>query len=168
MSRKVLSLSPHNQNWSEAFSVASDILREKNSAGIELHHIGSASIPNIRAKPVLDILGVVPSIDAFDGHQSEFEALGFVWKGEYGIAKRRYCVLYDHSGEFSLIHLHVFAESDREVEKHLVFRDFLRDSSDASRRYEGLKKKLSETHADAHKIFRRQGRVDNSALKRSI
>lgn len=146
MSRKAVSLSPHTPNWSKAFIVAATNIRERISSGLDLHHIGSTSIPNLHAKPILDILGVVSSIEAFDSNQSELEALGFVWKGEYGIANRRYCVLYDESEQFGLIHLHVFAKSDREVEKHLVFRDYLRDSSEASGRYEEFKKKLAEAH----------------------
>lgn len=74
--------------------------------------------------------------------------MGFVWKGEYGIANRRYCVLYDENEEIGLVHLHVFAKADGEVEKHLVFRDYLRASAEASTRYEELKKKLAETHAE--------------------
>lgn len=128
MSRKAVSLSPHNENWFKAFAIANATLRKQIPANLELHHIGSTSIPNIHAKPILDVLGIVPSIEAFDSHRSELEALGFAWKGEYGISNRRYCVLYDENEEFGLIHLHVFAKADREVEKHLVFRDYLRSS----------------------------------------
>lgn len=147
MNRKTVSLSAHSSNWSKAFSIASDLLRETISSGLELHHIGSTSIPNIHAKPILDILGVVPSIEAFESRRSDLESLGFVWKGEYGIANRRYCVLYDESEEMGLIHLHVFAKTDHEVEKHLIFRDYLRASQEASGRYEDLKRKLAQTHS---------------------
>ncbi len=147
MNRETVSLSPYTPNWSKAFSIADDVIRKKISLGLELHHIGSTSIPNIHAKPILDILGIVPSIKAFDSNRSDLEALGFVWKGEYGIANRRYCVLYDDCEEVGLIHLHVFAKADHEVERHLVFRDYLRASPEASSRYQELKKKLVESHS---------------------
>lgn len=149
MSRKSVSLSPYTLNWSKAFSVANAIIRERIPSGLDLHHIGSTAIPNIHAKPILDVLGVVPSIEDFDSRRSELESLGFVWKGEYGIANRRYCVLYDQSEEIGLIHLHVFSKADHEVEKHLVFRDYLRATPQASRQYEELKRKLADTHANA-------------------
>lgn len=147
MSRKGVSLSPHTLNWFEAFNTASTYLKGRVPRDLELHHIGSTSIPGIHAKPILDILGVVPSIEAFDRRQPDLESLGFVWKGEYGISGRRYCVLYDENEEVGLIHLHVFAESDHEVEKHLVFRNYLRAKPEASQRYEELKKKLADAHA---------------------
>lgn len=149
MSRKTVSLSPHNPNWSEAFHVADKILKGQVSADLDLHHIGSTSIPGIHAKPILDILGVVPSIEVFDSHQADLAALGFVCKGEYGITGRRYCVLYDESAEVGLIHLHVFAKADHEVTRHLVFRDYLRASPTASSRYEELKIKLADAHSSA-------------------
>lgn len=148
MSRKTVSLAPHNANWTTAFRLASDSIKRHVPKDLDLHHIGSTSIPNIHAKPIIDILGIVPSIEIFDSRRSELEALGFVWKGEYGIANRRYCVLYDESEEIGLIHLHVFAKADHEVERHLVFRDYLRASPEASRRYEELKRKLADAHAD--------------------
>ncbi|HEY8271537.1 MAG TPA: GNAT family N-acetyltransferase, partial [Pseudobdellovibrionaceae bacterium] len=149
MSRKAVSLSPHDANWFEAFSAVDAALNDCVPKDLELHHIGSTSIPGIHAKPILDILGVVPSIEAFDNNRSELESLGFVWKGEYGIAGRRYCVLYDESEEVGLVHLHVFAKSDREVEKHLIFRDYLKATAEASYRYEELKKKLAQSFMDA-------------------
>lgn len=145
MNRKVVSLSPHDPNWSKAFSIVESGLRERIPTNLELHHIGSTSIPGIHAKPILDILGVVPSIEDFDKYQSVLESLGFVWKGEYGISNRRYCVLYDDSEDIGLIHLHVFAESDHEVERHVVFRDYLKASAKAASRYDELKKNLARS-----------------------
>ncbi len=153
MSRKVVSLAPHDPNWFHGFSLAQAALGTHVSQDLELHHIGSTAIPEIYAKPIVDILGVVPSIEAFDNSRTDLEALGFVWKGEYGIANRRYCVLYDENEEAGLIHLHVFAKSDREVERHLVFRDYLRASPKAASRYELLKRKLADTHKDVRSNY---------------
>ncbi len=149
MYRKGVTLAPHNANWFKAFTIVDSALKKQISTDLELHHIGSTSIPGIHAKPILDILGVVTSIEAFDTRRPELENLGFVWKGEYGIANRRYCVLYDESEKIGLIHLHVFAKAHIEVERHLIFRDYLRASPKAFCRYEELKRKLAITHADA-------------------
>ncbi len=84
-----------------------------------------------------------------DTYRTKLESLGFVWKGEYGIANRRYCVLYDEGEEVGLIHLHIFAKSDREVEKHLIFRDYLKSSAIAAYRYDELKKNLAQSFVEA-------------------
>lgn len=59
MLRDGVRLSGHNPRWLEAFRHLRDALELKLSgAGIELHHIGSTAIPGIKAKPILDVLGV--------------------------------------------------------------------------------------------------------------
>ena len=153
MNRKLVSLVPHHPDWSKAFLLTDTLIREKIPLGLDLHHIGSTAIPHVHAKPILDLLGVVPSIEAFEVHRSDLESLGFVWKGENGIKNRRYCVLYDESEELSLIHLHVFERADREVEKHLVFRDYLRSSPEASMRYQELKKNLASRRGDTRASY---------------
>jgi GrpB-like predicted nucleotidyltransferase (UPF0157 family)/8-oxo-dGTP pyrophosphatase MutT (NUDIX family) len=143
MNRSSVSLSSHQKEWAKAFALIEKETNDKIPARTKLHHIGSTSIPGIQAKPILDILGVVTSVDNFDKYQSAMESLGFIWKGEYGIPNRRYCVLYDETGTIGLVHLHVFAETDKEVERHLIFRDYLINSADAAMRYQETKSKLA-------------------------
>src|SRR3954462_12160699 len=57
---------------------------------IDIHHIGSTSIPGIVAKPVIDMLGVVASVEALDAYASRLTSLGYEAQGEYGIPGRRY------------------------------------------------------------------------------
>lgn len=60
----------------------------KNLAHIE--HIGSTSVPNLRSKPIIDILVSVNSLEEVDLKQKEFEAIDYEYMGEFGIIGRRY------------------------------------------------------------------------------
>jgi GrpB-like predicted nucleotidyltransferase (UPF0157 family) len=51
---------------------------------IEIHHVGSTAVPNIKAKPILDVLCIADVIEAFDALRHRMEEMDFVWKGEYG------------------------------------------------------------------------------------
>ncbi len=133
----------HSNRWAKCFSLVSQQMVDALAPySIELHHIGSTAIPNIKAKPILDILGTVTSIKELDEQQKQFENLGFTWKGEYGINGRRYCVKYDISQNIGYIHLHIFEKSHPEVKEHILFRDYLCNFPDQALEYNKLKESL--------------------------
>lgn len=145
MKRDSVTLTGHNPRWKRLFSgEAYAIYDQLRLEDFRIYHIGSTSIPGIRAKPIIDILGSVSSLNLIDKKQSDLERLGYVFKGEYGIPGRRYCVLYDPERAVGYIHLHIFQHSHPEVERHLLFRDYLRTTQAAARRYEAAKIDLAE------------------------
>ena len=74
----VIVLTEPNAEWPWLFdSEASAIRRALTDLPIELHHIGSTAIPGIVAKPVIDMLGVVWSVDALDANARRITALGY-------------------------------------------------------------------------------------------
>ncbi|HZI40874.1 MAG TPA: GrpB family protein [Gemmatimonadaceae bacterium] len=84
-------LAPHNPEWAAAYaSEAASIVRALSNLPIELEHIGSTAIPGIVAKPVIDMLGAVPSVEKLDAHSDRLTTLGYEALGEFGIAGRRY------------------------------------------------------------------------------
>lgn len=148
MSREAVALVPHSSRWAEAFSLLSSRIQAAlEGSGLELHHIGSTAIPGIQAKPILDLLGVVPELAVFDVFRSRLEDLGFTWKGEYGIPGRRYSVLYDAEGKLGFVHLHVFEAGHAEVARHLKFRDQLCVDPLLAREYDELKTQLQKKFA---------------------
>jgi GrpB-like predicted nucleotidyltransferase (UPF0157 family) len=111
---------------------------------IEIHHIGSTSIPNAAAKPIIDIMPVVTEIVKIDALDDQFSGIGYVPKGEYGIAGRRFFTK-DTAGERSH-HLHIFHAGNPEINRHLAFRDYLRSHPDELAHYCKLKIGLAERY----------------------
>lgn len=143
MGREGVALSPHFPLWLEAFRRFESAFSPRLAgSGIELHHIGSTSIPGIKAKPILDVMGVVDDIELFDSYKPSVENAGFRWKGEHGIPGRRYSVLYDAEEKRGFVHLHVFERKHPEVASHLFFRDCLRGDPQLAREYGFLKESL--------------------------
>jgi GrpB-like predicted nucleotidyltransferase (UPF0157 family) len=140
----VISLVPHDPTWSQQFETKSQkILGALGGWAWEggviylLEHVGSTSIPGIMAKPCIDIvIGVHP----FPIESAKLEALGYTYRGENGIAGRQYfqCGLHD-------VHIHLYAIGHSDIGELTLFRDYLRSSQVANRRYETLKKDLVQT-----------------------
>lgn len=138
-------LSPYNVRWKRIFSdEAHFIFDELRVESLRLYHVGSTSVPGLDAKPVIDILGSVPSLEILDRATSVLESIGYEYKGEYGIKGRRYCVLYNPEKTTAYVHLHFFQHDDPEVEKHLLFRDHLRKLPASREEYVKVKRHLIE------------------------
>jgi GrpB-like predicted nucleotidyltransferase (UPF0157 family) len=136
-------LAPHDPRWAVAFEREASALRTALSdLAFDVHHIGSTAIPGIVAKPVLDMLGIVPAVEAMDAHASRLAALGYEALGEYGIPGRRY-FRKDAPDGTRTHQLHVFSRGSAEIQRHLDFRDYLRAFPAAAAAYAELKRELA-------------------------
>lgn len=134
---------PYDPRWPRQFEVAAEQLRAVLGASLlVVHHIGSTSVPGLPAKPILDLMPVVRSLDEVDAANSAMQYLGYTPRGEYGIPGRRYFIQEQH-GERTQ-HVHVFEEGDPNVARHLVLRDFLCAHPEQAKRYSELKRHLAE------------------------
>ncbi len=116
----------YNEKWPLLFRQEAEKIKKILGAElIDIHHIGSTSVKNLSAKPIIDIMPVVKDIALVDSYQKEFETLGYEAMGEFGIAGRRY---FRKGLEFRTHHVHVFEESNlKDIERHLAVRDYLRE-----------------------------------------
>lgn len=104
---------------------------------VAAHHIGSTAVPGLGAKPVLDLLPVFDSLDALESARPKIEALGYDWKGAYGLPGRRYCRI--KLADRHLVHAHAYAIGDAAIHRHLAFRDALRADPGLRDAYRAIK-----------------------------
>jgi GrpB-like predicted nucleotidyltransferase (UPF0157 family) len=140
-------LAPHSADWApSALREAARLATALENNLVEVHHIGSTSIPGIRAKPILDLMPVVHRLAELDAAEARLAALGYQWWGEYGIAGRRYCTLSDPATGERSVQLHCYQSENPEIEKHLAFRDYLRAHPEIARAYEAEKLRCQALH----------------------
>ncbi len=136
----------YNPKWPAQFEAEVTELRKVFDAELlQIHHIGSTSVPGLKAKPIIDIMPIVKDIRAVDGITDKMVELGYEAMGEYGIPGRRY---FRKGGDNRTHHVHVFQVDSGDVQRHLAFRDFLRVHPEEARRYGELKASLAELHPD--------------------
>jgi len=137
---------PHNPLWRDAFEAEAErVAAALGENVVAIHHIGSTAIPNIYAKPVVDLLVEVRDINGVDGRSSAMESLGYEVMGEYCIHGRRYFRKDDREG-IRTHNLHAFEAGSAEAERHLAFRDFMLAHPVEAQRYSELKRRLAEEH----------------------
>jgi GrpB-like predicted nucleotidyltransferase (UPF0157 family) len=139
---------PHDPSWPSAFAQAAAVVAPAFGPNLlELHHIGSTSIPSIHAKPIIDMLAVVADLEAVDERDAELRAPGYVGRGELGIPGRRYFARNDPAG-VRTHQIHAFQNGSPHVDRHLAFRDYLRVRPEIAREYSDLKRQLAAAHPE--------------------
>lgn len=142
MVRKIEVIAPQKQ-WVEQFEQEQSILeRIFDKQILAIHHIGSTAIRNINAKPVIDILMVVKDIQVIDRYNQEMIRIGYECLGENGMLGRRFFI---KGGDNRSHHLHVFQDGNSEIQRHILFRDFMNNHPAEAADYSRLKKELAQT-----------------------
>lgn len=137
-------LIPYDPAWPERAAEYGAGLGNLGSTLVAVHHIGSTAVPGLAAKPVIDLIPVVTSLEELDSKRALL-GRGYDWHGEYGIAGRRYCTLSGAAGQ-RVAQFHFFASGSPQITRHLAFRDYLRAHPDERRAYEDEKRR-------AHALF---------------
>ena len=148
--RRGVVLVPYDPVWPSRYEQAAALIRKAcGSVLVEIHHIGSTSIPGIAAKPYLDIMPGVATFENGFKLIAGMQSLGYESRGEFGIPGRHYFTKWLEGDEHVWKHnVHAYAVDDMEWGRHLVFRDALRDDDGLRDEYEALKRRLALQHAD--------------------
>jgi GrpB-like predicted nucleotidyltransferase (UPF0157 family) len=135
-----ITLEDYNPVWPEWFAREEERIRGAlGSLVLRLEHVGSTSVPGLAAKPVIDVLLVVPDSDDEDAYVPALVRAGYYLRlREPGWYRHR--LLKDSDPE---VHLHVFSPVCEEVDRMLVFRDRLRERADERAEYEAVKRDLA-------------------------
>ncbi|WP_088102089.1 GrpB family protein [Halalkalibacter urbisdiaboli] len=137
-----LVFTPYNQQWPSLFrEEAKKIKKIFGNELIEIYHIGSTSINRLHAKPIIDMMPVVRNIKHVDLYNGAMTKLGYICKGENGIPGRRY---FQKGGDIRTHHVHVYENGNPHIERHLAFRNYLREHPQEAKAYGELKRKLAE------------------------
>ena len=108
---------------------------------VAVYHIGSTSVPGLAAKPIIDIMVVVRSLEKADAAAERFSRAGYEYLGEFGIEGRRYL---RKGGDERTHQIHIFSADDwNNIGRHLAFRDYMRTHEKERDEYAKIKKSLA-------------------------
>ena len=151
-------LVPHNHKWTDwakqEIELLSALLARYNPI---ISHIGSTAIPNIQAKPIVDILVEVSADADWQPIKDIMEANGYICmsESEKRVSFNKGYTLKGYADKVFHIHFHR-TEDNNEV----LFRDYLMEHPDIAREYEQLKiflllkyKNNRNGHTDAKSDF---------------
>ena len=130
----------YDPDWPRWFERAAARIREAlGDTALEIHHVGSTSVPGLAAKPLIDIDLVVPDTTVERDYVPQLEAIGY----ELRVREPDW---YEHRllrGFDPPVNLHVFSRDCEEVAQMLRFRDHLRKNDADRELYERAKRELA-------------------------
>ena len=136
--RREVILEDYDSAWPDR---AAEWIERVRAAGgdaiVEIHHIGSTSVPGMLAKPIIDLMPGLRSFEAGFEIAEAMRALGFDVRGEFGIPRRHYFHRED-------VHVHAYAVGEGQWHDQLAFRDYLRAHEPAREEYAALKRQLQQ------------------------
>ncbi len=154
-------LAPYNSEWPAEFAALQRVYM--NSLGklvLCVEHVGSTAVPNLRAKPTLDIDIVMPSYDVFPDIVAHLRKLGYTHNGDQGISEREAFKPLDNLAPYTLPprewmshHLYVCPANSLELRRHLIFRDVLRAQGNLRQEYEKRKLDIVDRSGGDRKVY---------------
>ncbi|MBZ5500294.1 MAG: GrpB family protein [Acidobacteriia bacterium] len=140
----------YDLRWAAMFAEEkARILEALDGLDVAVEHVGSTSVPGLAAKPIIDIMVVVPDPATGEKTIAPLTVLGYDYHGELGIPGR----FYFAKGRPRKHHLHMYPRCHPEIARLLLFRDYLRANPDAAHEYAKLKRALAEKFRDDREAY---------------
>lgn len=136
-----VAIADYDPDWPRRFArEAASVRAALGGRVLLLEHVGSTSVPELAAKPCINMVLVVPDAADEGEYVPALEAAGF-------ILRIREPDWYEHRmfhRSDPTVHLHVFSPGCAEVERMLLFRDRLRENDADRQLYERTKRELAQ------------------------
>lgn len=144
MDKKKLQLMPHDVSWKDDFLSESERIKSAvDDSTIRIEHVGSTSIPNICAKPILDI-AILCGEKGLEVVANGLEGLGYDYRGQFDDEIGHFYAVLD-KGNIRYCQAHIYTEASTDWFSKLKFRDVLSQNAELAKEYNDYKLALAKT-----------------------
>ncbi len=134
----------YDGTWPAQFAEEREALRRVLAPWLAgpIEHIGSTAVPGLAAKPVIDIMAAVETLEGSKPAIGATAALGYCYFPYRSDIKHWFC---KPSPAFRTHHLHLIPIESPQWIGPIAFRNYLRAQAKVAAEYEALKRRLAET-----------------------
>ncbi len=149
LKRGDVKLCEHEKEWE--IEAENTILRLRKILGgviTDIQHVGSTSVPSIKAKPIIDIALAADRFEDILAYEKELRDEGFYYRlnGREPVGRQLLFACgsyYDGTGDLQTHFIHVVLTNSEDWVHYVNFRDYLNDKPAAAKEYENLKVSLA-------------------------
>ncbi|MDP3934738.1 MAG: GrpB family protein [Candidatus Giovannonibacteria bacterium] len=140
-----MNLEPYSQDWPVLYKEEAQKIREVLGDSLwDIQHIGSTAIPNIKAKPIIDIAVMLNSFDNVHIMIKKLSEIDFIYDQQKSSSERYFFVKYG----INKYHLSLTIPTTSYWRRQILFRNYLIKHSEAAKEYEKLKQALLKKNID--------------------
>jgi GrpB-like predicted nucleotidyltransferase (UPF0157 family) len=152
LARGTVKIVPYQPGWRDLFLQEALLLRSvMGPAVLAIEHIGSTSLEGMPAKPIIDLMVAVPSLEESKRWIARLAALTYEWRPDTGVPDR---VLFAKGPRNKRTHhLSLAEQTSHFYRDKVLFRDFLRLNQEAFEKYRLLKQQLATEHAQDRAVY---------------
>lgn len=84
LQRGIVRLEPYNSEWQKLFDVEKSALQKVlGEEFITAEHVGSTAIPDLKAKPILDLMLAIPDLNDWEWLKKPLAKLGYEFRRDF-------------------------------------------------------------------------------------
>ena len=141
MKTKYVIVEDYNPKWKSEFEhIKNELLKILSGKINSIEHVGSTSVEGLAAKPIIDIDIVIDK--NFEEVKKALESIGYIYEGDFGISGRE-AFTYENKPHLMVHHLYVCNKDNKELHRHITFRDYLRQHKEDKKIYSSIKKEMA-------------------------
>ncbi len=150
---KAVVIVDYDPSWPAMFQAeAASIRTACGELLVAIEHVGSTSVPGLAAKPVIDIIAFLSSFEAGAAVVPAMEALGYEYRGQYGVPGRHY--FSKPGGQApSTHHVHMYAVGHADALRLISFRDAVRADDDLRDTYAAVKRQNARDYPGSSMLY---------------
>jgi GrpB-like predicted nucleotidyltransferase (UPF0157 family) len=143
---------PYNPDWPQLFEAEKKLLQALIGDQVKggIHHVGSTAVPGLSAKPIIDIMIGVKSLEESKDLIQILQQLEYCYYPYKPEEMHWFCKPSPYQRTH---HLHIVEYDSSVWKKRLVFRDLLRSHPDQRDEYENLKIRMAEFYRDDREAY---------------
>lgn len=152
--KRKYSFSDYDPNWVIQFNNLKIFLIEVfGDKAWRIEHVGSTSIPGMKAKPIIDALVIVEEMENFEHQKGVMTKEGYEWAENYIAPNTLLFYKLGNEGE-KFQNIHVCRKDNPKVKQFIVMRNFFRNFPEKAKEYAELKQKNFEKYPDDYPAYR--------------
>ena len=136
----------YDKKWPDDFLRIKTELQKVLIMPCQVQHVGSTSIPGMKAKPIIDIDVGLNNWADFEAVIKDLAEIGYKHEGDRGIKGReafgRNGTVHNEILDTIDHHLYVCSVDNEEYKRHILFRDYLKSHDEARDRYNQIKEEI--------------------------